>query len=112
LVSAASQPPGPVDGKITGVPVVVHVGPHDLTAARHDERVHLLVSAALASAEVVMAADPTTEALLTAEWLDAAATNIGPMADVDEHCGPFLAEAVRLAARRRGGGGGGQSPLP
>jgi hypothetical protein len=96
----------------TGVPVVVHVGPHDLSAARHDERVHLLVSAALASAEVVMAADPTTEALLTAEWLDAAATNIGPTADVDEHCGPFLAEAVRLAARRRGGGGGGQSPLP
>jgi hypothetical protein len=96
----------------TGVPVVVHVGPHDLTAARHDERVHLLVSAALASAEVVMAADPTTEALLTAEWLDATATNIGPVAEVDEHCGPFLAEAVRLAARRRGGGGGGQSPLP
>lgn len=96
----------------TGVPVVVHVGPHDLAAARHDQRVHSLVSAALASAEVVMAADPSTESLLTAEWLDAAATNIGPVAEVDERCGPVLAEAVRLAARRRGGGGGGRSPLP
>lgn len=96
----------------TGVPVVVHVGPADLTAARHDQRVLLLVSAALASAEVVMAADSTTEALLTAEWLDAAATNIGPVAEVDDRCGRVLAKAVRLAAQRRGGGGGGRSPLP
>ena len=36
----------------------------------------------------------------------------GPVAEVDERCGPVLAEAVRLAARRRGGGGGGRSPLP
>lgn len=96
----------------TGVPVVVHVGPHDLAAARHDERVCALVAAALASAEVVMAADASTGALLVAEWLDAAATNVGPVAEVDERCGPSIATAVRLAARRRGGGEAGRSPLP
>lgn len=96
----------------TGVPVVVHVGPHDLAAARHDERVHALVAAALASAEVVMAADPTTGAVLTTDWLDAAATNVGPVTEIDDRCGSLLAEAVRLAARRRGGEGGGQPPLP
>ncbi len=96
----------------TGVPVVVHVGPHDLAAARHDERVHALVVAALASAEVVMAADPTTGAALTTDWLDAAATNVGPVAEIDDRCGRVLAEAVRLAARRRGGEGGGRLPLP
>lgn len=57
-----------------------------------------------------MAADATTERLLTAEWLDAAATK-GPVAGVAESGGPALAAAVRLAARRRGGGGGGRSPL-
>lgn len=96
----------------TGVPVVVHVGPHDLAAARHDERVHALVAAALASAEVVMAADPTTGASLKTDWLEAAASNVGPVAEIDDRCGPLLAEAVRLAARRRGGEGGGRSPLP
>ena len=95
----------------TGVPVVVHVGPYDLTAARHDERVHALVAAALVSAEVVMAADPSTGGLLAAEWLDAAATNAGPVAGIDEDCGPALAAAVRRAARQRGGGAGGRSPL-
>ncbi|MCY3014660.1 MAG: hypothetical protein NT171_08200 [Planctomycetota bacterium] len=94
----------------TGVPVVIHVGPADLAAARQNERVHGLLAAALVSAEVVMAADATTERLLTAEWLDAAATNV-PVAGVDESGGPALAAAVRLAARRRGGGGGGRSPL-
>ena len=94
----------------TGVPVAIHVGPADLSAARQDERVHGLVSAALVSAEVVMAADATTERLLAAEWLDPAATNIAPAAGVDEPGGPLLAAAVRLAARRRDGAGGGRSP--
>lgn len=95
----------------TGVPVAIHVGPADLPAARQDERVHALVAAALVSAEVVMAADATTERLLKAEWLDVAATNVGAVAGVDASGGPALAAAVRLAARQRGGGGGGRSPL-
>jgi hypothetical protein len=94
----------------TGVPVVVHVSRADLDAARHDERVHGLVAAALVSAEVVMAADVATGAILAAEWLDAAAGNVGPVAEVDD--APAIAAAVRLAARRRGGGGGGRSPRP
>ena len=96
----------------TGVPVAIHVGPADLPAARHDERVHTLVSAALVSAEVVMAADATTGRLLADEWLDPAAANLGPVAGVDEAGGPLLAAAVRLAARRRDGAGGGRSHRP
>ena len=94
----------------TGVPVVVHVSQSDLAAARNGERVHALVAAALVSAEVVMAADAATEALLTGEWLDAAAANGGLVAGVDD--APAMAKAVRHAAGRRDALGDGRSPRP
>jgi hypothetical protein len=57
----------------TGVPVALHVAADDLDAARGSERLDELVTAALGSAEAVIAADAETARRLAADWIDASA---------------------------------------
>jgi hypothetical protein len=57
----------------TGVPVVLHVAASDLDAASGSPKLTELVTAALGSAEIIVAADDETARRLRADWLDATA---------------------------------------
>jgi len=57
----------------TGVPVALHVAAADLDAARGSARLEELVTAALGSAEAVIAADGETAQRLAADWIDESA---------------------------------------
>jgi hypothetical protein len=80
----------------TGVPVALHVCAADLDAARGSARLQELVTAAVASAEAVIAADDDTARRLAADWIDApaaAACETWPAT-------PDSAERILAACRR------------
>jgi hypothetical protein len=85
----------------TGVPVVLHVAAADLDAAGGSPRLTELVTAALGSAEAIVAADDDTTRRLRADWLDAdAAAACETWPALPESAARFLA-ACRRAINRR-----------
>lgn len=89
----------------TGAPVVVHVAAADLAAAAARPSLRRLVSAAIGSSEVVVAADAATAAVLRGDWLGADADAPGRCEawPADAGCAGRIAAACgRALARRRG----------
>ena len=89
----------------TGAPVVVHVSPADLAAAAARPSLRRLVSAAIGSSEIVVAADGGVAEALAGAWLmsDADAAERCQTWPADDDAPERIAAACRLAlARRRG----------
>ncbi len=89
----------------TGAPVVVHVSAADLAAAASRPSLRRLVTAAIGSSEVVVAADDSVAATLRESWLgsDAEAARRLEVWPADSSSGGRVAAACRIAlARRRG----------
>lgn len=89
----------------TGAPVVVHVAAADLAAAADRPSLRRLVTAAIGSSELVVAADPAVAAALHGPWLGADADASGRCETwpADAGCSARIAAACGLAlARRRG----------
>lgn len=86
----------------TGAPVVVHVTEADLTAAAKRPSLRSLVSRAIGSCDLVVAADEPTAAVVRAGWLphDATACEVWPLTP---DCGPLIAAACRRAISQRRG---------
>ena len=89
----------------TGAPVVAHVAAADLEAAAARPSLRRLVSAAIGSSEVVVAADAGVAAALRGPWLGAEADAPGRCETwpIDAGCAGRIASACgRALARRRG----------
>jgi len=87
----------------TGAPVAVHVAHSDVARYRHapPTQSRELVAAALASAELVIAADAATAEELQQHWLDA--TPPLPVWRLEDGAGEPIATACRTALQRRHG---------
>jgi len=87
----------------TGAPVAVHVAHADMAQYHHapPTQARELVAAALASAELVIAADDATAEELHQHWLDA--TPPLPVWPLEEGAGEPIAAACRTALQRRQG---------
>ena len=87
----------------TGAPVAVHVVHSDVARYRHaaPTQARELVAAALASAELVIAADEATAQELQQHWLDD--TPHLPVWPLEEGAGELIAAACRTALQRRQG---------
>jgi len=87
----------------TGAPVAVHVAHADVAQYRHapPTQARELVAAALASAELVIAADDATAQELHQHWLDD--TPPLPVWPLEDGAGEPIAAACRTALKRRQG---------
>ena len=87
----------------TGAPVAVHVAHSDVARYRHaaPTQARELVAAALASAELVIAADDATAQELHQHWLDD--TPPLPVWPLEDGAGDLIAAACRTALQRRQG---------
>ena len=87
----------------TGAPVAVHVAHSDVARYRHaaPTQARELVAAALASAELVIAADAATAQELQQHWLDD--TPPLPVWPLEDGAGDLIAAACRTALQRRQG---------
>jgi hypothetical protein len=87
----------------TGAPVAVHVAHSDVARYRHTPptQARELVAAALASAELVIAADQATAQELRQHWLDD--TLSLPIWPLEDGAGKPIAAACRTALQRRRG---------
>ena len=87
----------------TGAPVVVHVSAADLEAAAARPSLRRLVTAAIGSSEVVVAADEAVAAALGGHWLGGDAPGRCETWSADDGCAGRIAAACgRALARRRG----------
>lgn len=85
----------------TGVPVVLHVAAADLDAAAGSPKLMELVTAALGSAESIVAADDDAARRLRADWLDAdAAAACETWPAIPESAARLLAACRQAVARR------------
>lgn len=66
----------------TGVPLALHVSAGDLLAAGESQRVQALVASALGSANILVAADDETAAIIARDWLDRDAIGGDPAAAI------------------------------
>ena len=85
----------------TGVPVVLHVAAADLDAAGGSQRLTELVTAALGSAEAIVAADDDTTRRLWADWLDADAAAACETWPAAPDSAALMLAACRRALERR-----------